>query len=444
MLQHQYVFFKYFGYLLGVILASCYYFPFALHSLPAVNSKMSMAVVGLVIFIIDGIKNKNFGVSNGLVQLGLWALALSFVSFLTCTINDTHDYSFTTYIISMTVWLSGGYCLIKYIEYLHGDVDVRIVASYLAFACAMQCILALVFNFNPSLDAWCNSTFGGEAYMGADTGSRLHGIGCALDVAGFRFAAVIIMLTFLMYTASKDNNNFWQYCYTILFVFIAVVGDMISRSTVTGVIISLVCMIFFALKNISGFRLLKKFTLLLVVIIPIIIGLYNTNEDFKENIRFGFEGFFSLAEKGEWQTNSNDILKDMAVWPDNLESWIIGDGYAADPTDKNYSSYDPYYIGPSFQGFYMNTDIGYCRFILYFGIIGFIVFSGVIIQAALICIKKFPKYTLMFLLILLLNFIEWIKVSTDLFMVFAPFICISSKDDETVYCANELALTKSE
>lgn len=426
--------FKCFGCIMGVILASCYYFPFALAAFPVVNSKMLMALVGLLILIIDRINkyNKhNKGVDSGLIQLGLWALALSFVSFMTCIINNTHDYSFVTYFISMSVWLCGGYCLIRYIEVLHGDVDVQKVASYLVFVCVMQCILALVFNYNPALDIWSNRVFGGQAYMGVDTGERLHGIGCALDVAGFRFASVLIMLIFLMYFENKGSNNLRLYVYMLMFIFITIVGDMISRSTIIGLILSLVFLLIMAFKDNVGLGLIRKFALMVLVIIPFIVVLYNTNKAFKADIRFGFEVFFSFAEKGEWQTHSNDILKNMAIWPDNLGTWFIGDGYAGNPTDKSLSSFDPYYVGPSFVGFYMNTDIGYCRFIFYFGLIGLAFFSGVLIKSALICVKQFPEFAWMFVLILLLNFIEWAKVSTDLFMVFAPFICIPQKENES-------------
>lgn len=423
--------FRCFGYATGVVLASCYYFPFALASFPVANSKMLMGVAGILILIVNKIKNEDKDIDKSLIQLGLWAIALSSVSFLTCTINNTHDYSFVEYFISMSVWLSGGYSLVKYIEVLHGDVNVQKVASYLAFACTIQCILALVFNYNPTLDNWSNSVFGGQAYMGVNTGERLHGIGCALDVAGFRFASVIIMLTFLMYIENKKNNNFRLYVYLLMFIFIVVVGNMISRSTIIGLILSLVCLLIMELKDNAGLGLIKKITLMVIFIIPVIVVLYNIDESFKADLRFGFEGFFSLVEKGEWQTNSNDILKNMVVLPDNLKTWIIGDGYAADPTDKSLSCFDPYYTGPSFQGFYMNTDVGYCRFIFYFGLIGLAIFSGVLIQAALICIKRFPAFKWMFALILLLNFIEWLKVSTDLFMVLAPFICIPKKENES-------------
>lgn len=63
----------------------------------------------------------------------------------------------------------------------------------------------------------------------------------------------------------------------------------------------------------------------------------------------------------------------MYVFPDNLKTWIIGDGYFSNPYNT-----DPFYIGTRSRGYYMGTDVGYLRFIFYFGLIGlsaFIAFS---------------------------------------------------------------------
>lgn len=172
------------------------------------------------------------------------------------------------------------------------------------------------------------------------------------------------------------------------------------------------------------FSFLKALCVLIIITLPFIIYLYNYDIGFRSNIRFGFEGFFSLFETGKWQTGSNDILfNHMIVFPDNLKTWLIGDGYAANPT------YDTYYIGEEYHGFYKGTDIGYIRFLFYFGIMGCALLIGFICTTAVACMKRFPNYSIIFLLVLLVNLIEWVKVSTDLFSVFAPFICISTTDN---------------
>lgn len=157
--------------------------------------------------------------------------------------------------------------------------------------------------------------------------------------------------------------------------------------------------------------------------------LYFTNDTFYKNIRFGFEGFFSLWETGKWQTSSNDILlKHMVVFPDNWVTWLLGDGYAANPLDKDNP--DPYYTGPIYHGYYMGTDIGYLRYIFYFGLMGTMIFILFMWKSAWSCIKKFKDYKIMFLMILLVNYVGWLKVSTDIFLVFALFLVFSSKDKE--------------
>ena len=72
---------------------------------------------------------------------------------------------------------------------------------------------------------------------------------------------------------------------------------------------------------------------------------------------------------------SNEILKSMVVFPDSLHTWIIGDGYF------NNSKYDVYYLGDATEaGYYMGTDIGYLRFLFYFGTIGLFCMMAVILE----------------------------------------------------------------
>lgn len=156
------------------------------------------------------------------------------------------------------------------------------------------------------------------------------------------------------------------------------------------------------------------------MLMPVVVCSYLKDTEFRENIRFAFEGFFSLAERGEWIVRSNQMMESMIVWPDNLKTWIIGDGYFENPTQ------DFYYIGPVYN-YYMGVDTGYCRFIFYFGILGLLAFSSVFVASTIICSKNHPELAIVFWMILLLNFICWIKVSSDIFPVFAIFIVSQGK-----------------
>lgn len=418
--------------LIGVVVTSCFFFPFQLSVLPAANSKMILAEVGLIMLGIQLFNHRDAQIDNGFLRLTAWSFVISFIAFMSTIINNTRDYTFASYFMSMWVWLGAAYAAVEMIKKIHGRISVELIVNYLLAVCVAQCCLALVFDSFTGAQFWHDKWFGeAAAYMGG-TEDRLHGIGCALDVAGFRFAAVLIMTSFIIMRRSLGDGSTKQLIgYTLAILFIAVVGNMISRSTLIGLVIGVAYIILMIIKERRNRqRLGPIFFTSIIIAIPVIGGLYNNNEQFKDNFHFGFEGFFSIAETGEWETHSNNILKSMVVWPDNVETWLIGDGYLNNPLDKSLDSYDPYYTGPSFGGYYMQTDIGYCRYIFYFGIFGLAAFIIFFIQNYLICSKRFPAYSFMFLLLVTLNFIEWCKVSTDIFLVFAPFLCISGKEEE--------------
>ena len=77
----------------------------------------------------------------------------------------------------------------------------------------------------------------------------------------------------------------------------------------------------------------------------------------------------------------------------------------------------------------MGTDVGYLRFIFYFGIFGLLAFITFFITITKNCIKQFPTRRALFILILAVNLIGWFKVSTDIFLAFAPFLLICREDD---------------
>lgn len=416
-------------------ITSCFLFPFILISIPFANSKMILAAIGLVILGIQLTKHKEAQINKDFFTLSLWALAVSFIAWFASVYNNTKDLTYSSYIMSMWVWLGGAYCTVSAIKYVHGYISLELMSKYMIAVCVVQCFLALLFDFNGAASNWYNHTFGGEeGYMGAlNDKSRLHGIGCALDVAGFRFAAIAAIALYLIATKRFSDKTAMVIFISVAFIFI--VGDMISRSTFIGIVFGLLFWIFHTLAkkySASGSSVFKYLLISMCVLVPIITYFYYNNHTFHNNLRFGFEGFFSYFETGEWESHSNTILKNMVVWPEHLRTWIIGDGYIVNPSNPLSEGFDPYYLGPDTGGYYMGTDIGYLRFIFYFGLIGLLTFMGFFVKTCHILVCRFPGYSFFFILILLINFTEWFKVATDLFVIFCPFLCISH-DDQNNY-----------
>lgn len=410
------------------IITSFYFFPFEFSFLPGANTKMLMAGFSLVVLMIQLAKKGQGNINKDFFLLSLWAITVSLAGIVSVTYNGTNDYSYASYIISMWVWLGGAYIVINSVRWVHGIVSVRLVLNYLIFVCVCQCIVALLIDAYVPIKELVHTYVKGFDWVEFDQlekGGRLYGVGATLDVAGLRFAAVLVGIACLLTQSDVRANNLKMILYLIAFFVIVIIGNMMSRSTMVGVLLSIVYWTFLFIKNGKHKKILKWLVITGGVAVIFSIYLYNTNVIFKSNIRFAFEGFFSLWEKGEWLVSSNDILRKMYIFPDNLKTWIIGDGYFENP----YYT-DPNYIGPRTGGYYMNTDVGYLRFIFYSGIIGLGLFIAFFIKSTEACIKRFIRYKVLFLMLLAVNFICWFKVSTDIFLVFALFLCISKDENE--------------
>lgn len=415
---------KYLGISLGIIFTSFFFFPVNLVWFPSMNTKTAMAAIGLVILLVQLARQRMPVFDSGLLTVALWAAAVSLVSFVSITYNDTNDPSFLKYFISMCVWLCAAYMATSVIHCVHGFLSVKLVANYLIAVCTLQCILAFVISQVPFIDNIVNSIFITDKET--LTEGRLYGVGASLDIAGLRFMSILAITAYIITCLTEKESSKYLKWYIFSFLTISLIGNMISRTTVFGIIIGLLYLIWASVSNRMTVRsnLIRLWKYLSLFIGALVIGsifLYQTNQNFRNSMHFGFEGFFSLYEGGKWEVSSNRGLIWMLknIKPEKTQTWIIGDGYCDDPTN------DPFYTGsqPS-GGYYMGTDVGYMRFIFYFGLLGTSIFIGYFCQVSYVCAKHFPYYRNMFLLILLCNFIGWFKVATDLFVVFAMFLSI--------------------
>ena len=419
--------FKLLAVLFTGIIVSFYYFPFEFSFLPGINTKMGLAVVGLAIAAFELTKKRSQGAPKDLFTITVLAIIVSLIGLFSVIFNNTPDYAYATYVVSMCVWLSGAYTTCMLIKKVHHHLTLETLTFYLTAVCVFQCIMALIIDSNIAVKNFVDTYVIQDQELLTEL-ERIYGIGAYLDIAGVRFSACLILLTSAI-NKNKDNmNNVQMLVVLIAYIVIAVVGNMIARTTIVGVGLSVACvMVTFRPNSVSNsfFRLLRVALVVLLVALPLSVYLYNNSLQFHELSRFAFEGFFNLFEKGEWQIDSNDKLKTMIVFPDNAKTWIIGDGYFINP----YYS-DPTYVGYQPGGYYMGTDIGYLRFIFYFGLIGLIAFSIFFVTSAKVCVAKLPEYKLLILFILLLGFVIWLKVATDVFLVFALLLCVANLRDE--------------
>lgn len=415
--------------LLTLVFTSFFFFPFYFTFLPTVNTKMMMAALGGFLLLVKLARSGSAQIDKGIFSVSLWAILVSLASLISMVLNNTPDDSYLGYVVSMWVWLAAAYFVVSAIKFTHGSVTIERVCVYLITVGVLQCFLAIAVDTIPVVKTFIDSILAGEGFMGKNE-TRLYGLGCALDVAGTRFSALLVMIAFLLpKAAQKEKSGLYMTLLLVAFCVLVGIGSIIGRTTVVGAVLALLYMFYtFLFKNNIPDDIRKKLMRWVVggmfVGIVVAVGLYNFSPQWQKYFQFGFEGFFSLAETGRWEVHSNSQLAAQFILPDNAWTWIIGDGYIASTT------IDPYYIGKAWTGFYKGTDVGYSRFLFYFGLIGLVIFSLFFVKVCQICANRIKEYKYMFVIFLLINFIVWFKVSTDIFVVFAPFLCLSALKDE--------------
>ena len=409
---------KYIGILITGCVTSFYYFPFFFKAFPAQNTKNMMAAVGLVLICLQIIKVRKNVFAKDWIQIFTYAGIVSLVGLFSITINNTPDYTYAFYIRIMILWLCAAFCVPIMLKIVHGKLSVPLLVNYLVAVCVFQCIMALLIDNSIAIKTFIDAHVEQGQFFLNDV-NRLYGIGANLDVAGSRFSAVLAMMSFLL--MRKDNSKgILSICYVIAFIFICIVGNMIARTTTVGMVLAIMYIVLMSCKKNGNKKTIKWMFWIACLAIPILFNLYINNSETQRLMRFAFEGFFSLAEKGEWEVSSNDRLMNvMVVFPDNLKTWLIGDGYFINPRET-----DPYFTGKITGGYYMGTDIGYLRFIFYFGVIGLLTFMAFFNKVTHTCIRFFGEYKHLFVMFLAINFIVWLKVATDIFLVFALFLML--------------------
>ena len=244
---------------------------------------------------------------------------------------------------------------------------------------------------------------------------RLYGIGAALDSAGVRFSVVLLLMSYELVRNLKDYDKL-QIGYIVSFLIIALLGNMISRTTTVGVVLGLAYMFVRSMRLTASIRKSSAQYIAIVsgfmlIFITSSIFLYQTDEVFRSQLRYAFEGFFNWVETGVWRTDSTDKLNAiMWVWPTNTKSWILGTGL--------------------FDNWVYSTDIGYCRLILYCGILGFSLFTLFFLFNTRAIANRYPSMRVLMILFFALTLIIWIKVSTDIFFIYALLYCINESEGE--------------
>ena len=398
--------------LILMLAVSFYFFPFSFPFLPqSINTKVMMAAFGILAFTLDSIKNRGIYLSEPVLFATLLAAVFSVWCLFSVTLANTFNTEYAQYLVSFMTWMAGAYGVYAFLRFKYETVNLEILIRYLALAGVFQCISAvLIDNFGTVENLVDKIMYQENNYYKVH--DRMYGLGAALDPAGVRFSVILVMIAHQFSTDQNvRNNSLYQTTDLIAFAIITIIGSVISRTTVLGSGMGLLYIVIalFRMRK-GGFvttRMVRAFFWFFIVMAGIIgaaIYFYRQSNTFQGYLRFGFEAFFNWVETGEFSTNSTDILETMWVWPENIRTWLIGRG--------------------TFGVFENDSDIGYCNFILYCGLIGMFIYSFFFLYCHIVQNRKFKSFAIPSLMLVAITFIVWVKVTTDIFFIDALLFCI--------------------
>lgn len=401
--------------LVGLVLTvvvSFYVFPISFTFLPnAINSKILVGVFGIFAFILNGIRKNGIYFSEPTIVGAVMASLFSVWCLYSITGTSNYNTIYADYIVSYATWLAGAYGVYAALSLEYEKVDLEIITRYLALVGVFQCVTAVLIDnyggFQSFVDRWMDLD---QDFL--HRGNRMYGIGAALDPGGIRFAVILVMIAHQFSTnLNVRNNSLYQTSDLVAFATITIIGSVISRTTTigAGLGIAYIIIALFRMRR-GGFvtlRMIRRFFWFILVMVGITVAavyFYRSSATFKEYLRFGFEAFFNWVETGEFRTDSTDVLMErMWIWPTDLHTWIFGRG--------------------TFGIYENNTDIGYCNFTLYCGLVGMVIFSIFFLYCHLVQNRKYKEFLITSWLLIALTFIVWVKVTTDIFFIDALLFC---------------------
>nr|WP_314266251.1 hypothetical protein [uncultured Moellerella sp.] len=206
--------------------------------------------------------------------------------------------------------------------------------------------------------------------MSAYNGVR--GLGLAGSIA-FGLAITMGFLSYIFLYWSICFSDFKSRTIFFIFIFCFFASMSAGRTAILGILMSI---LFLDKKiyNISFYIKFQKYIILTLIFFIIsyywMINVPDLTIILDRYMSYVFQAYINYTETGSFAVSSLSTLHNMYFIPDNLMTILFGDG--------KYTNSDGSY--------YMGTDGGYMRFMLYFGIIGslipylsFIIFCSYII-----------------------------------------------------------------
>ena len=385
---------------MDIILCFSYIFSFFLKGGRGLNSRMFIAVF-LFIYAIRKPDFRRVAVkkltSSKLKNLhALFIITMIWIS-IVLLVNGSTDFSFCKTFIHMYIIMALGIVLFSYYEFK--GVEKKVV-NYIIIAFITQSLIEWLGFLVPGVKEIIEFT---KSEATLDRAYTYGGVRAnALSGSDFFGLSTGFAMIYLLWQSDKNTLlKKYPYYRIILYLFLITGTFFAGRTGYIGLGLAVLYFIMNVLKvrKEKDIKIRKATPIISILVCNGIVlaglmlrRLFSENDSFNRLFRFTFQALINKSQTGSYSTRSTDTLVNRMYFDIPIVTFFLGDGRY---TNANGS-------------YYMSTDAGYMRVILYMGIVGLLLLFSM--QVSLMGIRK--KHSLLDSFILLLILILNIKGET--------------------------------
>ncbi|MEZ8412221.1 O-antigen polymerase [Vibrio splendidus] len=260
-----------------------------------------------------------------------------------------------------------------------GSYEKRIIHLVLAIISFQALVMILMLIFPPIQKMVFSLISTNGAHVRYEGDFRFRAIG----LTGFSSYSMAVCQCFGLYLfhilwSYKQSRYGWFL--SVLSFLIIMISAVISARTSFVFIVPLffyyVFLLFHSKSSILKYKISCVFFVFVILAFFLVSYLISTgSNEIERMLNWTFEIFYNFADTGKLATSSSNSLKDLFFLP-TTSTILWGDGY---------------YLLPSGE-YYMHTDVGYLRVLLYGGLFGSLVFYSPFVYVYYLMFTSFKYY----------------------------------------------------
>ncbi|WP_431427651.1 hypothetical protein ACRASQ_09805 [Bacteroides hominis] len=265
-------------------------------------------------------------------------------------------------VIGILLFLGIYVCIIKKISQIESDLQIGRLLDYWLYTSILQIIISCIFFVNHSFYDYVISILNLPEITAERNdliNIRIMGLGNAFFGAGFNYGIDILVMALLPYVqGSIMYKN--KFIYWLVTIAILCVGILSARTFLIGAFCALSFIVYNERKHLVDLvTALFKFLLVILIAVPVVsFLLVKYIDNFESILSWAFEIFINISSGNGLETGSSNKMFDMYNFPEDIFTWLRGDGII-ELEDGTY---------------YMHTDIGFIRLIFFWGLPATILF----------------------------------------------------------------------